>query len=233
MGLFIAFAVLAAQAAPAISVESKGTPPSQVQTAQDPLSGQLGQALMLLRDKKPADAIAIADQVISAEEAANRSRAGMIFSARSGAEALLYAGLGASQKKDAIVLDGTWSTAYFAKAFALVDLGHSDQAKPYLDKAIALAPMNAQFLAERGEWFKNHRDWPKAYADFQSASAAAELSPDEVKSFEKRRALRGMAFARTEQGQLEEAEKLLKECLEIDASDETAKHELEYLRSLH
>ena len=49
MGLFIAFAVLAAQAAPANSVESKGTPPSQVQTAQDPLSGQLGQALMLLR----------------------------------------------------------------------------------------------------------------------------------------------------------------------------------------
>jgi tetratricopeptide (TPR) repeat protein len=93
--------------------------------------------------------------------------------------------------------------------------------------------MNAQFLAERAEWFKSRKDWPNAFADFLSASTAADFSPDEAKSSEKRRALRGMAFVRTEQRRLKEAEKLLNECLKIDPSDANAKRELDYIRSLN
>lgn len=237
MSLFLALATLALQAAPAsapsIQLEDKDAPPAEIQTAKDGLSAKFDEALTLIQDKKPTEAISVLDQIISSEEAMHSNREEVFFSARSMTEAILYAGVGATQKKRTIVVDGTWANAYFFKAFALVDLGRPDEAKPYFDKAIALAPMNSQFFAERGEWFKSRKDWANAYADFQSASGFAEFAPDKTtQSFEKRRGLRGMAFVRTEQRQLKEAEKLLRECLKIDSSDGTAKHELDYVRSL-
>jgi len=236
MSLLIALAAALLQspagAAPLVTVQSRGGPPSQIQQSKDPLSGELDQALTFIRTGKSADAIPILDQVIASEEARNKDEKRLIFSARSLTEAILYAGLGASQKKSAVVLDGTWSAAYFAKGFALIDVGRADEAKAYLDKAIALAPMNAQFLAERGEWFKNRKDWANAYSDFESASTAAELAPDTAKSFEKRRALRGMAYARTEQGRLDEARTLLEQCLKLDSADDKCQHEIDYVNGL-
>jgi tetratricopeptide (TPR) repeat protein len=196
------------------------------------LNDQLAQATSLIRAGKSGDAVAVLDKVIDTEEARNRGEKRLIFSARSLTEALLYAGMGASVKKSAVVLDGTWSQAYFEKGYALVDLNRADEAKTYFDKAISLAPMNAQFLAERGEWFKSRKDWEHAYADFQSAASAAEFAPDQAKSFEQRRAWRGMAYARTEQGKLEEALQLLKKCLQLDPSDDKCQHELAYVNGL-
>lgn len=236
VGLFIAFAFAAAQAAsagtPVIEVQSKNGTSSEIRQAKDPLRDQLEQATSLIRQGKSAEAIPVLDQVIAAEESRNRDEKRLTFSARSMTEAILYAGLGAAAKKAAVVLDGTWSGAYFAKGYALIDLNRSEDAKAYLDKAIGLAPMNAQFLAERGEWFKNHKDWVHAFADFEEAASAANFSPDAVKSFEQRRAWRGMAFARTEQGKLDEARDLLKKCLKLDATDDKCQHELDYVNGV-
>jgi len=216
----------------AVQVQPKGDAAITLTTPKDPLSGQLDRAANLIKEHHPKDALPVLDTIISAEESGHHDDKRIIFSARSSEESLFYLMEAAVQKKNAVALDETWSTAYFLKGFALIDLNRADEAKAFLDKAIALAPMNSQFLAERGEWFKSRKDWKSAYADFNSASAAAEFSTDDVKSSEKRRALRGMAFVRTEQGQLKEAEKLLNECVKIDPSDANARRELDYIHSI-
>ena len=232
LGLALATPQSLASAGAVVQFQSKDGGASEIQQEKDPLGDQLTEGFNLIHAGKPADAMAIFDKVIAAEQDQNRNEKRLIFSARSMTEAILYAGLGAAKKKDAVVLDGTWSSAYFGKGFALIDLGRPDEAKAWFDKAIDLAPMNAQFLAERGEWFKSRKDWANAYADFEAASTAAEFAPDEAKSFEQRRAWRGMAFARTEQGKLDEARQLLQKCLKLDASDDKCQHELQYVNGV-
>jgi tetratricopeptide (TPR) repeat protein len=230
----LALALAGAQVAtqPGSATQTTVVQEPAVDPRDDPETKTIDEATQLMRDGKQAAAMALADQVIAANESRHRNDQDMVFSARSMTEALLYTTLAATQKKSAVVLNGNWASAEFLKAYALVDLSRGDEAKPFLDKAIALSPMNAQFLAERGEWYKSRKDWPHAYADFEAAATDADFSPDEVKSFEKRRGWRGMAFVRTEQGQLDEAEKLYKQCLKMDPSDENAQHELEYIKSL-
>jgi tetratricopeptide (TPR) repeat protein len=231
----LAAAALAAADGPAsastVEVSGKGDT-TTIEQGRDPLADKVDKAVTLISGGKAADAIPLLDEVIGAEEAGHKHEGRMIFSARTLTEAIVYSSMAGTQHKSAVVLDDTWSLGYFLKGYALVDLHRGNEAKSYLDKAIALSPMNAQYLAERGEWHKSQRDWTSSYADFDSASTAAEFSPDDSKSFEKRRALRGMAYARVEQGQLKEAENLLRACLKIDSSDEHAKDELEYIKSL-
>jgi Tfp pilus assembly protein PilF len=181
---------------------------------------------------KSAESIPILDEIIAAEENGHKDEKRMMFAARTLTETLIYTSIAAEQNKSAVVFDDTWASAYWLKGFAMVDVGRGEEAKVYFDKAVALAPMNSQYLAERGEWFKSRKDWANAYRDFETASTAAAFSPDNGKSFEQRRAWRGMAFVRTEQGRLDEAEKLLRKCLELDPSDDNAKHELGYIASL-
>ena len=181
MGVLLALALAVVQPAPqagTVPVQGKEASAKDVQQAKDPLADKLGQALDFIRAGKASDALPILDEIIAGEESRYRDEKRLIFSATSLPETILYAGMGASQKKDAVVLDSTWSTAYFAKGFALIDVNRADDAKAYFDKAISLAPMNAQFLAERGEWFKSRKGWTNAYTDFEAASTAAELAPD-------------------------------------------------------
>jgi tetratricopeptide (TPR) repeat protein len=236
VSLFIALALAAAQASTSpnavIQMQSKGAPPSEINQAKDPLQGELNAAVNLIHAGKPGDAIEVLNKVIAAEQGRYRDEKRLIFSARSITEAILYAGMGAAQKKSVIVLDGTWSLAYFLEGFALIDLNRPDEAKVYFDKALGLAPMNAQFLAERAEWFKSRKNWEKAYAEFEAASTAAEFSPDDSRSFEQRRAWRGMAFARIEQGKLNDGRELLKKCLKLDPSDDKCEREFGYVNGL-
>jgi len=210
---------------------SAGTSSTTQSTASDD-AGLIDEAFKFIEAQRRSDAISVLDGIIARAEARYANEGRQIYTSRSPAEAILYAGLSASQKKSAIILDETWSQAYFLKGFALIDLGRSDEAKPLFDKAIAMAPMNSHYLGERGEWYKSRRDWDHAYADFSKAAAGSELSPDTMKSFDKLRAWRGMSFVRVEQGRLDEAEKLLRQCLDLDPNDGKAKHELEYIASL-
>lgn len=236
--MFIAILLAAALAAAdgptsvgTVEVSGKGDT-TTIQQDRDPLADGVDKAVTLISGGKAAEAIPILDEVIAAEEARHKDEGRMMFSARTLTEAIVYSGLAGTKSKSAVVFDDTWSLGYFLKGYALADLHRGNDAKPFLDKAIELSPMNAQYLAERGEWHKSQRDWTSAYGDFEAASTAAEFSPDDLKSFEKRRALRGMAYVRVEQGQLKEAEKLLRQCLNIDPSDEHAKQEIEYIKSL-
>jgi tetratricopeptide (TPR) repeat protein len=184
----------------------------------------------LISGHKPAEAVELLDRIIADQEKANRGETRQVFCARSSTETILYAGMGAEAGKAAVVLGPDWSMAIFLKGFALIDLNRSEEAKPLFEKAVAMSPMNAQFLGELGEWYKSRRDWPQAYALFERARAAAEFSPADMKDHDQRRGMRGMGFVLIEQGRLDEAEALFRKCLEIDPNDAGAKQELQYIQ---
>jgi tetratricopeptide (TPR) repeat protein len=235
MSILYALTLLVAQAEPMPAVRM-GNPDGTASTIDLVVSAnraKIDEAALLIKSGKPTDAIAVLDGIIADAEKQYAGETRLVFAARFPPEALMYAMMGATQKKEAIVIDETWPTAHFLKGFALIDLRRADEAKPHFDKAIVLSPANPQFLAERGEWFKNREDWASAYADFESALGGAGLSPDEeLNKAEKGRALRGMAFVRIEQGNLKEAEKLLRQALKLNPSDAKAKNELTYIKDL-
>jgi tetratricopeptide (TPR) repeat protein len=223
-------ALAAAAQTPAAVVQ----PPQAGQTAEAPESADsklIDTAYGFISSGKPEQAMPVLDGVISRMTTHYAREKRQIYTPRTTTESLYYMGLAASQKKSAIAIDPAWSMALFLKGFALIDLNRPDEAKPLFDKAIAMAPMNSHYLGERGEWFKSRHDWPKAYADFSLAEEAAEFSPDDMKSFDKRRAWRGMAFVLVEQGKLDQAEALLRKALAMDPNDDHAKKELDYIQS--
>lgn len=231
MGLLFAFALVAADpSAGAVNL----LPAAQQETEQaaEPEQAAFDQGVELILKGRPADGVRMLDDVIASIETRHAGDPSLFFCARSPAESILYAGLGSNQNKPTKVVGRLWCSSYFFKGYALIDLNRNDEAKTYLDKAIALAPMNAQFLGERAEWYKTRHDWDRAYAEFETASKASQFSPDAAKSFDQRRAWRGMAYVRIEQGKLDEAEALLRQCLQLDPNDDKAKTELQYIASL-
>lgn len=234
MSLWLAFALAgldpAAQVANAPSNQSQATAsePAEAKTGDD----RIARAAELVKDGKPTQAIAIVDGMITEFEKAHPARSDeMVFSASNLTQTIYYSGITAALKKNGIVVDGDWALAYFLKGFALIDLNRSDDALPYLDKAVALSPGDAQYLAERGEWYKSHRQWDKAFTDFKAAVDASEFSDDSIKAKHKSRGLRGMGFVRIEQGDWKEAEKLFKQSLEVEPGNSGAFSELEYIKS--
>src|SRR5687768_17823699 len=93
-----------------------------------------------------------------------------------------------------------------------------------------MAPMNSQFLSELGEWHKGRREWEPAFALFEKALDAVAVSPAELRDRRRGRALRGLGFIRIEQGRLDDAEDFFRKALKIDANDEKAQAELQYIR---
>jgi tetratricopeptide (TPR) repeat protein len=184
----------------------------------------------LIRDKKPAEAIVVLDRVIADEASRHADERRQIYCAHSPEESLMYTGMAAKEHKDAVVLDPTWCMAIFLKGFALIDLDRPDEAKPLFDQAVAMAPMNSQFLAELGEWHKVRHEWDTAYDLFERAGTAADLSATDIRISHKGRALRGMGFVLIEKGQLDEAERLFRQALELNPNDEGAKGELQYIK---
>jgi tetratricopeptide (TPR) repeat protein len=204
-------------------------PPGAPIVAVPDQDGELDRAVTLLSAGKPADAIAVLDALNAANQRIYAGESKQVFCARSPTEAILYAGMAAEQKKEAVVTAKAYCYGIYLKGYALIDLNRSDEARPYLERAVALAPSNSQFLGELGEWYKNRRNWDKARELFQKASGASAFSPDDRKGFDKRRALRGLGFILVEEGKLDEAEKMYRDCLAIDPTDEKAKAELDYI----
>jgi Flp pilus assembly protein TadD len=184
----------------------------------------------LIHDHKPSDAVVLLDKVIAANEARHQDKSQLIYCARSTAEVLLYMAEAAAAKRDAVALDQTYCDAIFFKGFALIDLGQAAEARAYIERAVAMAPHNAYYRGELAEAYKTARDWENAYAMFEQAAGDARgFSPEASKTFELTRALRGMGFVRSEQGRFDEAEKLFRECLQLNPNDAKAKNELAYI----
>ena len=235
MSLLFVIAALAQSVVtpPATTVPVPPTHEDQATSQPSPDDIKLEAAAKLLGDGKPAEAMALAEQIIQSSESAHPRRDNIVyFSAQSLAETLVYATMANAVKKNGIVTNGTWGIAYFLKGFALIDLKRGDEALPWLEKAVAMSPMNAQYLAERAEWYKLRRQWKKALTDFESARSGAYLAPDDAKVSWEGRAIRGIAFVKIEQGKFDDAERLLGEALRLNPDDQRARADLAELPSL-
>ena len=139
----------------------------------------------------------------------------------------------ASEKQEAIVIEPIWAHAYFLKGYASLDLGRKDEAEKWLNKALELSPANSGYNSELGHLYQLERKWKESAELYKKAEEYANsTSPESVKIIELLRAKRGMAYVLVEQGNLEEAKKIYKECLASDPNDEKSKQELKYIQQL-
>lgn len=191
----------------------------------------LREGSLLVASKKPAEAIVDFDRVIAIYEEAYRDEKSKLYSARSMPEGLLYMLEASKANISAKVVSGNWAYAYYTKAYALGERRQLPEAKASLQRAIDLAPHNSQFLSELGGIYQIEKDWPNAMKTFLAAEKQTEFSPPEFKNTELSRAWRGQAYVYVEQNLLDEAEKLYRKCLELNASDTKALNELRFIQA--
>lgn len=187
------------------------------------------EAARLAGEGKPSEALQVAEKAIAGYEARYGDSEKKIYSARTPPEAMLYMFKAVNADKDSIAVEPEYGYAWYLKAYVLTDLGRTQEALASLNKALALSPSNSQFLSELGNLQKVAKDWPNALATFEKAEDASTVSPDEMKTIDLGRALRGQGFVLSELGRFDEAEAIFKHCLELDKDDTMAASELVYI----
>ena len=186
----------------------------------------------LLQEHKPDEAIDNLDKVIAHYEGKNTEKAGTAYCASSPAESLVYLVQAAKDKTTASVYGPTWCDAYYLRGYALIELGRNGEARASLERAVQMSPRNAHYRSELAELYARDKNWNEALATFDaSARIAEESAPQEHRTAELGRALRGKGFVLVELGRLEEAEAIYRKCLEIDPADTKAMNELRYVQS--
>lgn len=182
---------------------------------------------------KPQEAIEYFDKVAATYEEKYRDSPTRMRCARWSVESLMYLAEAAKEQKNTTVLSANWAYAYYLKAYALQELGRLPEAKVVLERAISLSPRNAQFLAELGSIYQREKNWPAGLQTYKLAeSSAREFSPPNTKDAELASAWRGIAYILVEQNQLDDAEKLYRQCLELNKNDTKASNELRYVLGL-
>lgn len=114
----------------------------------------------------------------------------------------------------------------------MIELGHVDQAKESLKTAVGLSPLNSNYLAEIGHAYQLEKNWDMALEAFQASEEASSFSDPSIKNECLARAWRGMGYVFVEQGELKEAKKKYKQCLELNPNDQKSLAELKYIKGL-
>jgi tetratricopeptide (TPR) repeat protein len=221
----IAFPFALALLAAAPLAQGAGTAPAAAEAGQ----AEIDRAADLIGAGKPAEAVALLDTLIADQERQRRGDSRQAYCARSPAERLAYSAAAARAKKAAVVLSENACYSLFLKGFALIDLNRSDEARTWIERALAMAPSNAHFLGELGEWYKTRRDWSMSRALFQRAVDASALSPEKRRVFDRARGLRGLGYILIEEERYDAAEALYRQCLQLDPNDERSKKQLDYI----
>jgi tetratricopeptide (TPR) repeat protein len=185
-----------------------------------------------IEQRRPREAIAALNPLIDRYIASHTSGEMDYYCTRSMAETVHYMALARSQGRNAAAIDPMWAEAYYLKGYALIELDRITEARASLQKASALSPSNSSYLSELAHTFQADRDWKRSLELFEQAENAAKISPDDLKTMELTRALRGQGFSLIELGRLDEAEAKFNASLAVDRNDRKAKNELGYIEEL-
>jgi len=186
-----------------------------------------------VRQGKPEEAIANCfDKAIAAYEAHYKGEPRAIYVGRSTTETLFYLATAAAAKRSAIAIQSQWADAYYLKAYALIELKRRPEARESLNRALALSPMNSQYLSESGELYGSVKEWDAALAAYTRAEEGASMGPAELKDADTARAWRGQGFAYIELNRLDEAIAMYEKCLTLNPKDSKAQGELAYIKSV-
>lgn len=193
---------------------------------------RLKRAASLLQAGKTDEAIAFLDRIIADSRGSPGAERRRLYAARTPAEGLLYMMQAAKDGEDAILVDRVYAHAWYLKGYALIELGHVDQAADALDAALRMSPRNAHYLSERGHLFQIQKDWQAMLGSYRQAEAAAGISPPEFHDSDLARALRGQGYALIELQQLDQAQAVFERSLTLEPENRIARNELEYIRRL-
>ncbi|MGH8107236.1 MAG: tetratricopeptide repeat protein [Arenimonas sp.] len=233
--LVIVFLLLAAS--PCLSAEETKVDAKKVADSEIEQQNKLVQAQKLIASGKQREAIALLDETLAYYEARYPAGKTRWYVARTTRETVVYlTGVAIfgdkTDKRDAMALSVAWADAYFLKGYAYIELGQLSEAKAAIEQALTLSPKNANYLVELAEIAKLERNWGLAYEYYKEAESASDFSPEDEKLSDLSHAKRGQAFVFIEQGKLDEAEKVLKECLKLNKNDKRAQEELDYIKKL-
>ena len=196
---------------------------------RDAVRAQLLQIDELIKSKQPKQAIAVAEEIIAQYEAAYPESGPLVFCAVNAPETLYYSMLTAQQGQQGVVLDSTWSVAWFFKGFALAELKRYPAAEVALERALKLSPQNSKFLSELGFVQEAQKRPLEAIKTFERALAAASFADEERQDKLRARARRGIGFNQIDLGDLDGAEKNFLEALKLEPDDQGAVRELKYI----
>ncbi|HWR01312.1 MAG TPA: tetratricopeptide repeat protein [Chlorobaculum sp.] len=195
-------------------------------------ANELNAGVVLVKAKQPAQALEHFDKVISNFESRYHDSSTTYYSARTDKEKSYYQ-LNAPNPSKTVVLSSDWAYGYYYKSYSLTELGRVPEAITLLQKALSMSPQNAQFMEELGYHYQNQKNWAAALDLFKKAEfASKEFTPQEYRNAELARAWRGIGYVYVEYGRLDEATAIYRQCLELNANDEKAKGELEYIDNL-
>ena len=225
--IFLAFAA----AEPVLQVTGPNGVVSTMPVEPQKSDGRLGQARDAIQQGRPADAVKLASAVVEDFERNHpRSKTHCVYSSSSLSQALMYSAISTKAGcKDSVVVDGDFAEAYFAKGFALFDLGRFDDAIRAYDEAITLAPLTPRYWMERAEGYKSLRQWDRALKDFEAAAgnaALGDMDDEAAKADDLARAYRGIGFVKVEQGDLKSARNYLEKALAAKPDDARTKADM-------
>jgi len=155
-----------------------------------------------------------------------------IYSARGTGDALLYAAgnLGGSHG-EVEVIGPAWAMAYWARGYAYGEMARYDDERRELEKALALAPFDAQYNNELAFVYMQKRDWPQALAHYENGEAFADITAPDSPNV-KCVALRGQGYVLVEQHKLDEAEAKYRACLKVTPDEPKSLAEIGYIQDL-
>jgi tetratricopeptide (TPR) repeat protein len=172
------------------------------------------------------------DEVVHRYESNYGASTRKIFSARGMADALVYSTLGAAAKPPVAteVLGPAWAMAYWGRAYTYNEMARYDDAIVELNKALALAPYDAQYNIELAFDYQQKRQWARSLALYKTAEAFVDLTaaPEAVANITCK-ALRGQGYNLTELHRYDEARAAYRACLKKIPDEPKSLGELNYI----
>ena len=197
--------------------------------ADDPQAKTVAAATAAMTAGRPEQALTTIEPALAAYERQYAGERRQLYCSYSPAETLAELAAAPADKQTAVALPSGWCDALFIKGYALADLKRFAEARPLLERAVAMAPLHAHFLNELGYVYQQQHDWQLSYGTYLRARDATAYSDSDRVAREKARALRGMGFALIEQGKWDEAEALFNESLVLEPGNANALNELRYI----
>lgn len=172
------------------------------------------------------------DEVAQRYESQYLNSKDVIYSARGMTDALLYSTTAASGKRgvSTTVIGPAWAMAYWGRGYAYNEMARYDDAIVELNKALALAPFDAQYNIEIGYAYQRKSAWQASLQHFETAEAFANLTTDESVLVDVTcKALRGKGYDLVELHRYDEARAAYRGCLKLVPGEPKSLGELKYI----
>lgn len=199
------------------------------QLKEEPLRPLMAKGVQAVREHRDAVAIEIFEEIDQKLRDAYASGP-HVYCSRGWDEKLRYMAKVLAKREPAIIISSIWCQAIYLKAYSLTELGRPADAANELDRVLKMAPNNSQYLNERAQLLARAHDFTAALAMFRQSEHDSALTPDAKEARDmKSTACRGIGYALTEMGNLDESEATYLRCLTIDPNDQKSKRELIYI----